>query len=87
MNQLLKNSLVILFFLVLLALMLKESQKEYFNDFKVSKIGKISEIFPKKSKGIKSKYPVDRGPPTPIAKDKIEDIQLVDPDIVDYLNR
>ena len=76
MNELLVILLVILFLLIFTNYILSISY-EFFGEYRISKVGSISDMFPKKSKGIKTKLPVER--------DKIEEVQEVDPDVVRYL--
>ena len=77
MDELLVISLLILANLVFLVLILKKEDKEHFGEFKVSKIGKISQMFPRRCKGITIKKPIQ--------DDKIVDVQEVDVDVVRYL--
>lgn len=47
-----------------------------FNDLKISAVGKPSKLFPKKSKALSYKIPIER--------DKIEEVQKLDFDVVRY---
>jgi len=95
MKYILRISLIVLFFLAALSYSVKDiyptdnilqtQQVENFGDYTISKIGKVNQIFPKKAKGLSNKIPISRN--KPVSKDEIEDIQEVDPDIVEYIRR
>jgi len=92
MKYILRISLIVLFFLAALSYSVKDIyptdnilQVENFGDYTISKIGKVNQIFPKKAKGLSNKIPISRN--KPVGKDEIEDIQEVDPDIVEYIRR
>ena len=77
MRKLLVFIIISILFLSFLAFMTIQIQENY-NSYKVSKIGQMSELFPRKSKAIKTKLPVDR--------DSITEVQNVDNDIIIYEN-
>jgi len=79
MDELLVISLLILANLVFLVLILKKEDKEHFGEFKVSQIGKISQMFPRRCKSITIKKPIQ--------DDNIVEVQEVDRDVVRYLSR
>ncbi len=78
MNELLKHILIILGILIILAMMLSESPIEFYRNFDVTSIGTIKKMFPKKSKGVTTKLPVQR--------DLIVDIQKLDKEEAAYNN-
>lgn len=77
MNELLIFFIIIISLLLFTNYIVSLSYYEFFGEYKISKVGSVSDLFPKRSKGVKTKLPVER--------DKIEEVQEIDPDVVRYL--
>lgn len=86
MDSILKNLLIIFIILVVFTFIMKENDPIYsfiqenlstLNSLSVSSINKKSTIFPKRPKSLKYNLPVQR--------DKIEEVQKVEKDVLKYL--